>query len=72
MFQVDIDQPDSNQVSSSKRADKLIYHTTMCRNSINFLYNPGDVTFWCVEVGLVANTKKGSTQEHGRPTVLVS
>ncbi len=31
----------------------LICHTTMCRNSNNFLYNPGHVTLWCLEVVLV-------------------
>ncbi len=36
----------------------------MCRNPINFLYNPGHVTLWYVKVGLVANAREGSTQEH--------
>ncbi len=36
----------------------------MRRNPINFLYNPGHITFWCVEVGLVANAREGSVQEH--------
>ncbi len=27
----------------------------MRRNPINFLYNSGHVTLWCVEVGQVAN-----------------
>ncbi len=35
---------------SSKWVDTLICHTTMCRNSINILYNPGHVTLWCLEV----------------------
>ncbi len=34
----------SNHVTSSKQADTLICHTTMRRNPINFLYNPGHVT----------------------------
>ncbi len=36
----------------------------MCRNPVNFLYNPGHVTLLCVEVGPVANGTEGSTQEH--------
>ncbi len=40
--------PHSNHVTSSKRMDTLICHTTS-RNAINFLYNPGHVTFWCLE-----------------------
>ncbi len=28
--------------------------TKVYRNTINFLYIPGYVTFWCVTVGLVA------------------
>ncbi len=56
----------SNHVTSGKRADTLICHTTMCRNSINFLYNSGQVTLWCVEVGPVANARECSTQEHDR------
>ncbi len=54
----------SNHVTSSKREDTLICHTTMRGNPINFLYNPGHVTLWCVKVGLVANPREGSTQEH--------
>ncbi len=42
----------------------LVCHTTMHRNPINFLYNPGYMTLWCVEVGPVANAREGSTQEH--------
>ncbi len=34
----------SNHMTSSKRADTLMCRTTMCRNSINFLYNLGHVT----------------------------
>ncbi len=34
----------TNHVTFSKRVDTLICHTTMRRNSINFLYNPGHVT----------------------------
>ncbi len=30
-----------------------IYHTTMLRNAINFLYDTGHVNLWCVEVVLV-------------------
>ncbi len=57
--------PHSNHMTSSKLADTLICHTTMCRNPINFIiYNPGHVTLWCVEVVLVANAREGSTQEH--------
>ncbi len=40
--------PHSNHVTSSKGVDTLICHTTMRRNSINFLYNPGHVTLWCL------------------------
>ncbi len=36
----------------------------MRSNPINFLYNLGHVTFWCVEVRPVANASEGSTQEH--------
>ncbi len=36
----------------------------MRRNSIDFLYNPGHVTLWCLEVVPVANAREGSTQEH--------
>ncbi len=31
----------------------LICHTIMPTNTINFLYNPGHVTLWCLEVVLV-------------------
>ncbi len=34
----------SNHVTSSQRVDTLICHTTMCRHSINFLYNSGHMT----------------------------
>ncbi len=54
----------TNHVTSSMQADTLICHATMRRNSINFLYNPGHVTLWCVKVGLVANARDGSMQEH--------
>ncbi len=37
-------------MTSSKRVDTLICHTTMCRHSINFLYNSCHVTLWCLEV----------------------
>ncbi len=53
----------SNYVTSSKWADTLICHTTRRRNHINFLYNPGHVTVWCVEVGQVTNASEGSMQE---------
>ncbi len=52
----------SNHVTSSKRADTLICHTTMCNNPINFHYNLDHVTRWWVEVGPVANAREGSTQ----------
>ncbi len=42
--------PHSNHVTSSKRAGTLICHTTMSRDPIHFLYNPGHVTFWCLQV----------------------
>ncbi len=42
--------PHSNHVTSSKRVDTLICHTKMRRNSINFLYNPGQVIIWCLEI----------------------
>ncbi len=54
----------SNHVTSSKQADTLICHTTLRMNPVNFLYNPGHMTLWCVEVGSVANAREGSTQEH--------
>ncbi len=40
----------SNHVTSSKRADTLVCHTTMRRYSINFLYNLGqnDLPVWCL------------------------
>ncbi len=41
----------------------------MRRDPINFLYNTGHVTLWCVEVGPVANAKKGSKKEHDWATV---
>ncbi len=40
----------SNHMTSRKRVDTLICHTTIGRNSINFLYNPGHVTLCCLEV----------------------
>ncbi len=40
----------SNHMTSSKRVDTFICHTTMCRNSIKFIYNSGHVTPWCFEV----------------------
>ncbi len=46
-------------MTSSKQVDTLICHTTMCKNLINFLYNPGHVTLWCVEVGPMANARGG-------------
>ncbi len=60
----------SNHVTSSKHADTLICHTTMCKNPIHFLYNSGHVTFWHVEEGLVANARQGSMQEHDRARVM--
>ncbi len=48
----------SNHVTSSKQPNTLICHTTMRRNPINFLYNPGHVIIWCVEVGPVANARE--------------
>ncbi len=54
----------SNHMTSSKRADTLICHTTMRRNPINFLYNPDHVTLWCMEVGPLANAREGSMQKH--------
>ncbi len=41
----------------------------MCRNPINFLYNPGRVILWFVEVGPVANAREGSMQEDDRAKV---
>ncbi len=49
-------------MTSSKQADTLICHTTMCRNPINFLYNSGHVTLWCVEVCRVVNSREGSSK----------
>ncbi len=34
-----------NHVTSSKRVNTLICHTTIHRNSINFLYNPSHIPF---------------------------
>ncbi len=39
----------------------LICHTTMRRNAINFLYNPGHVTRWCLEVVPEVNARVRST-----------
>ncbi len=61
---VDMYGAHTNHVTSSKWADTLICHTTMCRNPVSFLYNPGDMTLWCVEVSPVANAKECSMQEH--------
>ncbi len=36
----------------------------MRRHSINFLYNPGHVIRWCLEVVPVANAREGSKEEH--------
>ncbi len=36
----------------------------MRRDPINFLYNTGHTTLWCMEVGPVANAREGSMQEH--------
>ncbi len=60
----------SNHVTSSKQADTLICHTTMCRISINFIHNPGHVTLWCLEVVPVANARAGLTQEHNWARVM--
>ncbi len=61
----------SNHMTSSKRADTLICHTTMHMNPINFLYNLGHVTLWCVEEGpVVANAMEGLMQEHDRARVI--
>ncbi len=40
----------SNHVISNMCMDNLICNTTMCRNAINFLYNPGHTTLWCLKV----------------------
>ncbi len=55
----------SNHVTSSKRVDTLICHTTMRMHSINFLHNPGHVILQCLEVVLVANARvrESSAQE---------
>ncbi len=41
--------PHSNHMTSSKRVNTLIGHTTLLRNYINILYNPGHVTLSCLE-----------------------
>ncbi len=64
--------PHFNHVTSSKQADTLICHTTMHRNSINFLYNPGHVSLWCLEVVPVANAREGSTKEHDWARVILT
>ncbi len=56
-------------MTSSKGVDTLICHTTISSNPINFLYNSGHVTLWCVEEGPVANGREGSTQEHDQAKV---
>ncbi len=43
----------SNDVTYSNLQDTLIYHTTMCRDSIHLLYISGHVTLWCFKVVLV-------------------
>ncbi len=40
----------SNHVTALKRVNTFICHTTMCRDVINFLYNPSHVTLWYLEV----------------------
>ncbi len=60
----------SNHVTYNKWEDTLIWHTTMRRNPINFHYNSGHATLWCVEVGPVANARDGSTQEHDQARVV--
>ncbi len=58
-------------MTSSKQADTLLCHTTMNMNSISFLYNPGHMTLWCLEVVPVANAREGSTQEHDWVWVII-
>ncbi len=48
----------------------LICHITMHWNLINFFYNPGHVTLWCVEVGPMANFRESSTQDYDRARVI--
>ncbi len=40
----------SNHLTSSKRADTLICHTTMRRGPRHFLYNPGHMPLWWLQV----------------------
>ncbi len=51
----------------ASEGDTLICHTTMCRNSIKFLYSPGHVTLWCLEVVPVANPREGIDAVHLAP-----
>ncbi len=51
-------------MTSSKRVDTLICHTTMHCHSINFLYNPGHLILCCLEIVPMANAREGSMQEH--------
>ncbi len=51
-YMADNSFPNSNHMTSSKQVDTLICHTTMHRNYINFLYNPGQVAL-CFEVVLM-------------------
>ncbi len=50
-------------MTSSKRVYTLICHTTIGttirRNNINFLCNPGHVTLWCMEVVPVVYARVG-------------
>ncbi len=60
LMHTDATSPHSNHVTSSKRAETLICHTTI--HSINFLYNPGHVTLWFLEVGPVSNAREVTSQ----------
>ncbi len=44
LVSITVDHTHSNHVISGKQVDTLICYTTMHRNAINFLYNPGHVT----------------------------
>ncbi len=43
----------------------------MCRNAINFLYNPGRVTLWCLEVVLVVYARVLNAMQNEYITVKV-
>ncbi len=45
-------------MTSSKRTDTLLCNATMRKNTFNFLYIPGHVTLWCLEIIPQKNTSE--------------